>query len=762
MYSWLAVPSPAYSLHARLSMSATTYRPSEFFVLRCPAHEFGEFQRVFGPPVSTSMQCLADDVSTYTHEVDSESAGARLTTSADQAPGEVQASIASGLHVVRRMLRNDRVREAITIATGDLLPARPFADESATAGLGRAEYATLRYLARLSTRATPFGTFAGVALGKIGTSTDLRIGPASLHRRHVRVDMEAVSQIAALLQAEPAIRRSLVYFSNTSLSRRHRRYHFVESIVQQGQRRHALSAADASPELDLVLSAARYGKSFSELVTLLEAPDLDSVEIESYLEELITSQLLISELDPVITGGDALEQVIRTLSVRVPDATILPALEGVRQALNRLNGSALGVNMDAYADAHRVLDRIVPHIPSPRRLQVDLALQVTHASLGQGDAERLILAALDVYAMAPQVDPLGGFRLAFRERYDRRAVPLLEALDPEYGIGFPALFSNAASALREPKDEQRHAYLSRLVTDAARAGQNQVMLDPREISQFGASRPQGPPDAFAVHGSFVSLSKESDLLLLGAFGPSSAAWLGRFAHLDVALHAAVKQQVRAEEALQQEKSFAEILHLPEGRLGNILWRPQLRPYEIPYIAKSAAPADNQVHLDDLYVTLEEGRLALLSRRLNREIAPRLATAHNFHAATNLPVYRFLALLQGEGTQSSAVWDWGARLGGLEFLPRVVVHGVTVSRAQWRLRGAPLHSLQDRSMDHARAFDEWRERTQLPHTVSVREGDNELHFDLTRPLSYALFREHAAQKRDIVLVEGVPSEHALWS
>jgi lantibiotic biosynthesis protein len=54
----------------------------------------------------------------------------------------------------------------------------------------------------------------------------------------------------------------------------------------------------------------------------------------------------------------------------------------------------------------------------------------------------------------------------------------------------------------------------------------------------------------------------------------------------------------------------------------------LREREIVYLGRSGAPADHQLPLTDLLVSVRDGRVVLRSRSLGREVVPRLTNAHN--------------------------------------------------------------------------------------------------------------------------------------
>src|SRR5581483_12319404 len=110
-----------------------------------------------------------------------------------------------------------------------------------------------------------------------------------------------------------------------------------------------------------------------------------------------------------------------------------------------------------------------------------------------------------------------------------------------------------------------------------------------------------------------------------ASGPSGARILGRFCHADDELHHLVRAHLTTEEAPHPDRIYAEVVHLPEGRVGNILSRPVLRGYEIPYLGRSGAPADRQIPLADLFVSVQGERIVLRSRRLRREFVATATT-----------------------------------------------------------------------------------------------------------------------------------------
>jgi thiopeptide-type bacteriocin biosynthesis protein len=241
---------------------------------------------------------------------------------------------------------------------------------------------------------------------------------------------------------------------------------------------------------------------------------------------------------------------------------------------------------------------------------------------------------------------------------------------------------------------------------------------------------------------------EFRLVVHGVNGPSGAALLGRFCAGDTQLAAAVRRHLGAEEAHRPDVVYAEVVHLPEGRAGNILRRPVLRATEIAFLGRSSAPADRQLGVDDLLVSVQEGQVVLRSRRLGRQVLPRLATAH-YAALSSLGIYRFLSALQYQGVAGGLRFDWGS-LDGAPFLPRVTCGRLVLARARWRLTAEELAGL--RTVADVRRL---RDQRRLPRFIAVADSDNELLVDLDRDVAVEVGLRTLAGRKAAELIEVYP-------
>ncbi|HVE64968.1 MAG TPA: lantibiotic dehydratase, partial [Thermoanaerobaculia bacterium] len=286
----------------------------------------------------------------------------------------------------------------------------------------------------------------------------------------------------------------------------------------------------------------------------------------------------------------------------------------------------------------------------------------------------------------------------------------------------------------------RETHLLEMLTEAQASVGREIALGPADLEKLGRKDPPELPDAFAIMASVAAASEEGigrgdfRVLWFGSDGPSGARLLGRFCDADPELAQRVNEHLRAEEALDPEAVFAEVVHLPEGRLGNVLFRPLLRDYEIPYLGRSGAPRDRQIPIEDLWLSVSQDRIVLRSERLGRRVVPRLTSAHNYRWRSVGGVYRFLGELQAQGSTAHLGWDWGP-LWSARYLPRVTCGRLVLSLAQWTVGKKELERLgAARGAERFRIVQSWRAERRLPRWIILADGDNRLPIDLANVLS----------------------------
>lgn len=670
----------------------------------------------------------------------------------------------SFVSALRKIYSQPLLQEAVFLASptlyAEMLKWLPSADTSLKLPL-----ALYRYLLRMSTRCTPYGLFAGCSTGYIRTGPTCLPAPVIAQRQAVaRLDMGYLSGLMSELAQRPEIGPQLLYFSNSSLYHSGDAFRYFEYQLRDKKRHYFLSAFPQNEYMEAILAAAGRGASTSRLTGVLTNLDIPADEARGFIETLIRNQILVAGLSPEIAGTDNLEGLIRELLALHPAPDCLPALQQVRQILQQ---PAIGIN--SYQEVKNILASNFPGIDAKEPVQVDLFFPSPEVRLAASVTSTLLqrLERLLVFGASGEGGDLQHFKEQFLQKYDQREIPLMMALDSESGIGYGVVSGEDASYtpliddLVMPagkKNDTIHwnaqtKFVLKRFLAAGATGAMAISLTDADLDELAADTDkQEIPPFFCVMGSLAAASAAAmdngdfKFLLKACHGPNALALLGRFAAGNRELESLLRDFTRREQLLEKDKILAEVIHLPEGRSGNVLLRPSLYDYEIPFLGKSSLPENYQLPVSDLLVSVRNNRVVLRSQRWGKEVMPRLTSAHNY--SRGLSAYKFLCDLQQQNALS-VQWNWGI-LQEEPFLPRVVYHEVILAPARWYLTRAAFESLMEaHSADEALLL--LKAQCRLPEHVLLSEGDNDLLIDFSSAFGRMLLTDKL-KKGNVVLYE----------
>lgn len=667
---------------------------------------------------------------------------------------------------LRALVEEPVVREALFIASPALVSdlARWLANPADPETRG-VEQSLVRYLSRMAARPTPFGLFSSLGVGRVGGSTHLAIAPRGAARRHLRLENDYLARAATTLAADPSIAAAITYRPNSSLYRAAGRLRYAE-VREEPQRAYHLVEIEPTDYLLALIARAEGGATRAQLVeTLCTDPDVGADDAAAYVDQLVASQILVDPLAPQVTGREPTEPLIEQLTALGGAATAAQALRAARDQLDTIVGTPLGIGPDVYERVAATLEPLGVAVTLDRLVQVDLFRGAGELVVGDAVVAEVTrgLALLHRVGAGSDSDGMGAFRSAFAARYDQREMPLVDVLDDEIGIGFgqtkppAAPLLDVATPARPPNRQvpwnARETHLFGLVASGTRT----LELTPADEAALAREPLPRLADSFLAPIAIAAASPAA--LAQGEFvvrvlppDAPGARMLGRFCHGEPAIEALARTLVTEEAARRPDAAFAEIAHLPEGRVGNVLLRPVLRDYEIPYLGRSGSADAQQLPISDLLVSVVDGRVVLRSRRLDREVVPCLTTAHNYQRGS-LAVYRFLGTLAQQG-RATPQWSWGA-LGDAPRLPRVTSGRIVLARARWVLGAGDLASVGAASSPAA-GITALRDRLEWPRWIVLADADNELAVDLDNPLSVASFANLLRGQATAIVLELFPA------
>jgi lantibiotic biosynthesis protein len=680
---------------------------------------------------------------------------------------------------LRDLIRRPEIREALYVASPSLDKslAHWLQDPDSARGLS-AELVLVRYFQRMTHRCTPFGLFAGHSAGRFDANARLALEPLRNNRRCTRLDRGWLSKLVSHLEQSHALREIAAVYPNSSLYRVAGQLRYMEFRVDEnGHRTYKLVAASESPYLLEVLACADRGATVSQLAQALAAKiHVTLEESAAFIHELIDAQVLVLDLELPITGLDTIDELVARLE-RAPETIECGRI--IRDAVTRMremDRAGLGQAPACYENLAGELEKL-PIQTGPSSLwQVDLFKPASEFALGRNVAVEIEECAALVRRITPlpPTDSLSSFRAAFQRRYGERWVPLMEALDPETGIGFPVgvaseaedmsllagFVATGSTGTREPAWSDRDVFLLRRLEKLLSEGQRAWQLTEADLQALDAEvGPDALADSCDIAVRLAASSEEAigrgdfKLLFGGCFGPPGGRLLGRFCYGDTELHEKTCRHLRQEEERRPDALFAELVHLPQGRSGNLLARPVLRGHEIVFLGRSGIAADRQIKVADLVISVVDGHVVLYSTTHGKQVLPRLTSALSYSGT--LGVSQFFGALAEQHTRNWLGWSWG-RLKDERFLPRVSSGRIVLARATWNVATDELQPiLQTSDAERFRHLQAWRRARDLPRFCLLIEGENELLVDLDNTLSIDTFCDLVRTRHRFTLEECFP-------
>lgn len=607
----------------------------------------------------------------------------------------------------------------------------------------KVQLAALKYLTRMSTRCTPFASMASCACVSWGCDTN--ISPKVERIERYRLDMLYICILIEKILREHAIRTRLKYKTNSTVYRSGKYLRYISYYSHGLGRTFRICETKDTRPLRLLVRNAECYIGFNDLLEILMHQfELEKEKAIQYLHTLIDAQLLVSELDPFVIGDELLVYVADKLKDK-DDAwhSYLNELISLIQCLS--SKEDVEKNEDIYGKIRSKLESKGIKVNSKYLIQLD-----TFSQLYDGEISRRVMKTVrQGLEFLSRVVPvtnnfsLQQFRQRFSTRYQDQEIPLLEALDPDIGIGYilsqdrvsnplvdnirlPAKTSQTSTLTITPLQR----ILMQKVSQHNWAKSNCIEITDEDVEHLQPVYQDLPVSMSAMFELIVN-SDGHQLCELRFSGTTAANLLGRFAYGDDGIKEIVDEVARHEQDNSGDAILAEIAHIPQSRTGNILFRPHIYDYEIAYMCNSLLKEKNIIPASDLLVSVKNNRIVLRSKRLGNEVIPRLTTAHNYSGTDTSPVYRFLCDMQHQYGRTSLSFLWGA-LSSIDHLPRVVYRNIILSRERWIVKKKQL-PFKKNDFDSIK-WQQWKAGISLPRYVMLVFGDNKLMVDTDNRLS----------------------------
>lgn len=551
-----------------------------------------------------------------------------------------------------------------------------------------------KYFNRARHRSTPFGGFAGVCLSKAAYQPGGQVpivvkqDPEYLYFNDWSEKEEVSYTYRDLLDNNGML------FSNSTA------YRLPGDIIRyvgQNGGKFELLEVRADTFLSEILNLCGAPISLRTVVGMF--PQYDAEALQAHIESLVDIQLLYTSMDSNIIGEDYF--------------------------------SRIGRNTENRDRSYTITSR--EHVSGTFDLRRLKHLDQLFDSLSK--------------LLVPTKGGMLDFADRFSKRYDLQEVPLMVALDPQYGIGYgnldrPFTGDDIVFELAGAPDSPQPDRLLRSLLAAF--GNTPAKGLPAVIDLEDVNCEPESNDPLPNSVSILFSIAHGDVWINSIGGASANALLGRFTHASDDIYALTRDIAAIEESANEEVAFFDIGYEAEGHVDNVNRRRRI--YSDELVLLSYSTSDRPLQLKDVVVSVRAGEIILKSRSTGKRLIPRLASAYN-HTRSDLSVFRFLCDLQHQGVRSSFNFKIHRVLPGLKYYPCIRFRQYIVSPRTWILQ-------RDDLVAHTGILRMLR-GLDVPRYVRTGDGDQLLYFDL-REDKDADMLERIIRKQAEVILEEAPT------
>jgi len=562
------------------------------------------------------------------------------------------------------------------------------------------KFSCWKYFNRARFRATPFGPFGSITLLRLtaeqqGTIT-LQQRPSLTHftdwhyKDHLTNDIERLYD-----ESQHLVRNASIYNCGNQL-----RY-----ISITAENLFEISSIANQQIVEYTLNLCKTPINKHKIIdALAQQYQLQAAIIKDFLKQLIALQLVITDLHPNIIGTDYFKRI----AIKPKTSTDSYIISKRKLIKGQLNPQGLKIVAEA-------VNFLKDYLPKAQQTTLDV------------------------------------FKKQFQEKFEYQEVPLLQALDPELGVGYGDLASspetdNLVEILKNNRPSENQAI--NIPYTALHQFLLNSIIKQEEVKLERLNRYQQMPNKAVFPNTLSAMVQLVDdlVILEHAGGATANALLGRFTLENSLLTDHCKQIAHIEQQANPGVIFFDIAYQAEKKIDNINRREAIYTYELPILSW---PGSSKVlSLQDISISVKDNEVVLRSVKSGKRLIPRLSTAYNY-SRSDLAIYRFLCDLQHQGLQTNIGINLKNIFPDLDYYPRLSYKNLVLSPRMWKV---PHHFHKKNSTTALADLKNWLQKNNVSKQFKCGYHDQFLWFDCNQEQDLLFFLMHCKNKEDVYITE----------
>lgn len=426
----------------------------------------------------------------------------------------------------------DFMDKSILLSSRELYNAKKRNLQSSTKKSKARNLARIKFLIRACTRPTPYGLFAGAALGEFCENPNIE--PLVIDERKAilecRADYSWLSHFIYEMENNPSVYPQLqlrfnnnCYVSGDRLKNPHHSNHgFLMPEETVTERTHMRN----TPLITYVKQQAQTFIRYDLLKSRIQSkyPGVPEEKIISTINALMENEVLLSNLRAPANCENGLEYVLKILAPIEGINRQKETLQKINTLINQMNGELEidQVNAKTIESVYTLMDGLLNQKNEKDLLAVNkgMVLQQNKLPYQVKEIVEQFVEAL-TYLQVDVPSRLEKFKRQFQEEYGSNVeVPFCTIIDQNDFNGLSYLEKYQPS--QDEKDQKIKQIVDEKILDCLQAQKEEINLSIDNFSSLEISREDRYPESFDIN-FFVSKEKEHYRLWLAPIGGSGAA-----------------------------------------------------------------------------------------------------------------------------------------------------------------------------------------------------------------------------------------------
>ncbi|MBU5438433.1 lantibiotic dehydratase [Tissierella sp. MSJ-40] len=619
----------------------------------------------------------------------------------------------------------------------------------------------LKYITRASTRPTPYGLFAGVALGEFldYEKEDSIIIDEGKCIRDAKVDtywicnliheLEKNHEVLSKLQLQfnticykYGDRMKNPYFSN------HGSIDNLKNYVEENNIKY-------SPLIDIIKDNSKSFISYEDLKFKIckKYEGIPEEVVDKTLGMLVENEYLLTDLRLPAYCNDSLEHVIKKLenNKRIEDVTNnLKELKRLIYIYSKNESDV--VDIEIIENIYEIMEKIHK---AKDYMEVNRGLVLEKNKLPTSlktRIENFANALSDVYVESENYSKLDKFISAFSENYGSNVeVPLKEIIDPN-GFNGLSLIEVKSRPISERERKIRKIIDNKIIS-ALMNNEKEVMLNKDDFTKIIEEYPKSKaPKSFDINFFITKVGEEYNIVVGPNKGSSKAGnMFQRFANLfDENLLEKYNEIYKDETNLSEDEYIlVESRELTvTGRSNNVTNRFKNHNYYLP-IALTEENTSDQITIEDLLIGLSEERKLYIKSKSKNRIC-KVVADNMLNSAINSKMLSFLKEISNGYEDKFIDRLYMLYDNNYVYTPRINFEGITIHPRKWILTHEMLESATFEKFK--KSFEKCKHQYHIDKFIYLCEYDNRLILDLEREESMEIMYSSAKKNRELELCE----------